>query len=320
MQKIKQYEMDDARGIYFRAIEGDEIEQVLTPFLDMHETTAMFRIKDKIKNVVSKVRAKDPNYTFVIDNWWTADDWRSKIREYKGLPVGWLKVFYKDEQCGEIKTKDDYRGESRMSIAVISRLTKDISRRGIKYSANEDTVVKNVFKYIKPVAIKERMDNLYQRVASSIRQALDNCDTENFRNLRSYHPVAGQVIDNLLEHYPDMVRELLPKSWNSERVERFFDGMESFEGIKKMQQVLEANKGMLVLKYKGDIYLSQPHTHLNSCITRRLKHEQLSDITKQNIAMLTLSTPNTAVTTIGIRVDDDKFYLQDDNGDLYGER
>jgi len=270
--------------------------------------------------VVSKVRTKDPNYTFVIDSWCSADDWRSKIKDYKKLAVGTLNVFYKDERCGEIRVKNDYLGDQRMSITVESRLTRHLGRNGSKYSRNEDTVVKNIFKYIKPVALKERMENLYHKVASGIRQALDNSDTENFRNLKSYHPVAGQVIDNLLEHHPDMIRELLPKSWNSERVEKFFDGMESFEGIKKMQQAMEANKGMLVLKYKGDIYLSQPHTHLNSCITRKLKHEQLSDTTKQNIAMLTLSTPNTAVTTIGIRVEDDKFYLQDDNGDLYAKR
>lgn len=319
MQKIKQFEMDDVRGVYFREIEGSEVEQVITPFLAHKKTNDLFCIQDKVKNVIDKVRTKDPNYTFVIESWWTADDWRSQIKSYRRLPVRGLKVFYKDERCGDLRVKDDWRGDKRMSIVVMSRLTKDISRRGVKYSANEDVAVKNIFKYIKPLAVKERMDNIYHKVASGIRQALDNCDTENFRNLTLYHPVAGQVIDNLLEHYPDMVRELLPKSWNPERVEKFFDGLESFDGIKSMQQALEANKGMLVLKHKGDIYLSQPHTHLNSCITRKLKHEQLSDTTKQNLAMLTLSTPNTAVTTIGIQVEDDKFYLQDDNGDLYGE-
>jgi len=33
MQKIKQFEMDDVRGVYFRVIEGDEIDQVVRRFL-----------------------------------------------------------------------------------------------------------------------------------------------------------------------------------------------------------------------------------------------------------------------------------------------
>lgn len=320
MQKIKQFEMDDARGIYFRAVEGSAVEQVIASFLDNHTSDNLFAVRDKLKNVVSKVRTKDPNYTFVVDSDWSADYWRNRVSQYDKHPVTRLWVFYKDERCGKLTTNKDYLGDSRSSLIVRSRLTESESRKGTKESSKEDVIVKNIFKYIQPLAVKERMESLYHKVATAIRQAMDNADTEHLRSLRSYHPFAGQVIDNLLEQGPDMVRKVLPKNWTAEKVEKFFDGLESSESIKKMQQAMEANKGMLVLKHKGDIYLSQPHTHLFSCATRRLKHERLSDTTKQHIAMLTLAEPNTVVTTVGVRVDDDKFYLQDDNGDLYGER
>ena len=307
----------------FIELDCPDVSELLT------EPEDMVCVTDSLVEVIQKVREKNPRYTFCAQ----ASDYgvhgvRQRLNDTTGPYEGWLpvrrfKVRYDDEVCGElyVPTPTSYIDwadrTAKRTISVKSRFTSSI-RKNVKQTTRVDIAVKNVLKYIKPVALGEKFDTLHNNTTMAIRNAINNVDHLGLESLSTHRYKLARVFETLMDKHKDVMKSSLVQISNTEEgADKMLEDYDTYLQLKDMDTKIKNNQGMLVIKNGDTVHVA---TLLSSSDkkfkTKTFKHADLSDDTKRDIAMLSLCDRSTALTDTGIKVDEGGFYLLND-GDLY---
>lgn len=254
--------------------------------------------------VMNAVRMKDPKYAFSVST-----GWRTVNRAKADKP--WLcidfDVWYDGEKLGEYSGWDN-------NHQVKSRITsKELRSTDWKRTKSMRTAGKNILKYIKPIAMRERFDTLQRLTANAINAALNNVKYMA-ATAQTYAPVAktspcSRLFDVIMTEHRSTVKNIFKRMPEYEsKVEQMIEDYDSFISITEMQRQASDGKGVLVIKYGNDIYMDNLFARHSNIQT--LQHEDLCDETKTHLAMLSISDPDTLITDVGVKIDDTQFYLQ----------
>ena len=254
-------------------------------------------IPDDVMDIFAAVRSKDIKYTFVTQQYPDVSHrhaWESRK----------FYICYDGEELGNFTYNTNHSNVKKFSIG--SRLTEKIMTRVTAKSTNDiRTAVKLVIKYIKPVAMRERFDTLQRKVNQAAYQAV-----KNVSHMKQDHH--NKDIKNLygimFTKHRDVALSLLQEVGKSEaEAKQMLDDYDSYQTLEAMREDVEMGKGVLVIKYSNNIYMDTMWARHSEMIT--LQHKDLSDTTKTNIAMLSVCNDDSAVTDIGIKIDNNQFYL-----------
>jgi len=254
--------------------------------------------------VMNTVRMKDPKYAFSVNtNWRTVN----KAKDDKPWVCADFDVWYDGERLGEY-----YGGVNNHEVK--SRLTtKELRSTDWKRTKSMRTATKNILKYIKPIAMRERFDTLQRLTANAINMALNNVKYMAGTS-QTYAPVAktspcSKLFDVIMTEHRSTAKNIFKHMPEFEsKVEQMLEDYDSFISITEMQRQASDGKGVLVIKYGNDIYMDNLFTRDSNIQT--LQHEALCDETKTHLAMLSISNPDTLITDVGVKIDDAQFYLQ----------
>ena len=254
--------------------------------------------------VMNAVRRKDPKYTFSVSTSWRAVNGAKADQPWKCVE---FDVWYDGEKLGE------YGGNS-YNHHVKSRITsRELRSTDWKRTKNVNTAVKNVLKYIKPIAMRERFDTLQRLTANAINAALNNVKYMS-GTVQTYTPVAktspcSRLFDVIMTEHRSTAKNIFKRMPEFEsKVEQMLEDYDSFISITEMQRQASDGKGVLVIKYGNDIYMDNLFARDSNIQT--LQHKDLCDETKTHLAMLSISNPDTLITDVGVKIDDTQFYLQ----------
>ncbi len=254
--------------------------------------------------VMNAVRMKDPKYAFSVSTGWSTVN-RAKADD----PWGCINfdVWYDGEKLGE------YDGNS-YNHEVKSRLTtKELRSTDWKRTKSMRTATKNILKYIKPIAMRERFDTLQRLTANAINAALNNVKYMS-GTVQTYTPVpktspCSRLFDVIMTEHRSIAKNIFKRMPEFEsKAEQMLEDYDSFISITEMQRQAGDGKGVLVIKYGNDIYMDNVWTRDSNIQT--LQHKDLCDETKTHLAMLSISNPDTLITDVGVKIDDTQFYLQ----------
>ena len=265
-------------------------------------------IEDEVIQVMNAVRMKDPKYAFSINTGWSNTN-RAKADD------GWdcmdFDVWYDGEKLGEYEGWDD-------NHQIKSRITsKEMLRTDWKRTKSMRTATKNILKYIKPIAMRERFDTLQRLSSVAINAALNNV---NYMAGTTQHMTHGQkfqfqkspcnrLFDIIMTEHRSVAKNIFKRIPEYEsKAEQMIEDYDSFIAITEMQKQAQDGKGVLVIKYGDDIYMDNLFARNSNIQT--LQHKDLCDETKTHLAMLSISNPNTLITDVGVKIDDTQFYLQ----------
>lgn len=254
-------------------------------------------IPDDVMDIFAAVRSKDIKYTFVTQQYPDVSHrhaWESRK----------FYICYDGEELGNFTYNTNHSNVKKFSIG--SRLTEKIMTRVTAKSTNDiRTAVKLIIKYIKPVAMRERFDTLQRKVNQAAYQAVKNVshmkqDHHN-KDIKSLYGI-------MFTKHRDVALSLLQEVGKSEaEAKQMLDDYDSYQTLEAMREDVEMGKGVLVIKYSNNIYMDTMWARHSEMIT--LQHKDLSDTTKTNIAMLSVCNDDSAVTDIGIKIDNNQFYL-----------
>ena len=254
--------------------------------------------------VMNAVRMKDPKYAFSVSTGWSTVN-RAKADDRWGCIN--FDVWYDGEKLGE------YDGNS-YNHEVKSRLTtKELRSTDWKRTGSMRTATKNILKYIKPIAMRERFDTLQRLTANAINAALNNVKYMAGTS-QTYAPVAktspcSRLFDVIMTEHRNIAKNIFKRMPEFEsKVEQMLEDYDSFISITEMQKQASDGKGVLVIKYGNDIYMDNLFARHSNIQT--LQHKDLCDETKTHLAMLSISNPDTLITDVGVKIDDTQFYLQ----------
>ena len=254
--------------------------------------------------VMNAVRRKDPKYTFSVSTSWRAVNGAKADQPWKCVE---FDVWYDGEKLGE------YDGNS-YNHHVKSRITsRELRSTDWKRTKNVNTATKNVLKYIKPIAMRERFDTLQRLTANAINAALNNVKYMS-GTVQTYTPVAktspcSRLFDVIMTEHRSTAKNIFKRMPEFEsKVEQMLEDYDSFISITEMQRQASDGKGVLVIKYGNDIYMDNLFGRDSNIQT--LQHKDLCDETKTHLAMLSISNPDTLITDVGVKIDDTQFYLQ----------
>jgi hypothetical protein len=255
---------------------------------------------------MNAVRMKDPKYAFSINTGWSTTN-RAKA------DVGWMcmnfYVWYDGESLGEYDFTSNHH-------EVKSRITsKELMRTDWKRTKSMRTAAKNILKYIKPIAMRERFDTLQRLSSVAISAALNNvkymAGTTNqwtYTNTAKTSP-CSRLFDIIMTEHRSVAKNIFKRIPEYEsKAEQMIEDYDSFMSIAEMQKQTEDGKGVLVIKYGDDIYMDNLFARNSNIQT--LQHKDLCDETKTHLAMLSISNPDTLITGVGVKIDDTQFYLQ----------
>ena len=254
-------------------------------------------IPDDVVDIFAAVRSKDIKYTFVTQQYPDVSHrhaWESRK----------FYICYDGEELGNFTYNTNHSNVKKFFIG--SRLTEKIMTRVTAKSTNDiRTAVKLIIKYIKPVAMRERFDTLQRKVNQAAYQAV-----KNVSHMKQDHH--NKDIKNLygimFTKHRDVALSLLQEVGKSEaEAKQMLDDYDSYQTLEAMREDVEMGKGVLVIKYSNNIYMDTMWARHSEMIT--LQHKDLSDTTKTNIAMLSVCNDDSAVTDIGIKIDNNQFYL-----------
>tara|TARA_R110002153_G_scaffold33792_2_gene101602 strand:- start:317 stop:1258 length:942 start_codon:yes stop_codon:yes gene_type:complete len=254
-------------------------------------------IPDDVMDIFAAVRSKDIKYTFVTQQYPDVSHrhaWESRK----------FYICYDGEELGNFTYNTNHSNVKKFFIG--SRLTEKIMTRVTAKSTNDiRTAVKLIIKYIKPVAMRERFDTLQRKVNQAAYQAVKNVshmkqDHHN-KDIKSLYGI-------MFTKHRDVALSLLQEVGKSEaEAKQMLDDYDSYQTLEAMREDVEMGKGVLVIKYSNNIYMDTMWARHSEMIT--LQHKDLSDTTKTNIAMLSVCNDDSAVTDIGIKIDNNQFYL-----------
>jgi hypothetical protein len=261
-------------------------------------------ISKQVVQVMNAVRMQDPKYAFSINTGWRATN-RAKTDKYWDCVD--FDVWYDGEKLGEYDGWDN-------NHQVKSRITsKELRSTDWKRTKNSKTAVKNILKYIKPIAMRERFDTLQRLTANAINAALNNVKYMA-ATAQTYAPIAktspcSRLFDIIMTEHRSVAKNIFKRMPEYEsKVEQMIEDYDSFVSITEMQKQAQDGKGVLVIKYGDDIYMDNLFGRDSNM--RTLQHKDLCDETKTHLAMLSISDPDTLITDVGVKIDDTQFYLQ----------
>lgn len=262
------------------------------------------QVSNKAVHVMNTVRMKDPKYAFSISTGWRTLN-RARTDEYWECVD--FDVWYDGEKLGEYNGND-------YSHDVKSRITsKELRSTDWKRTKNVNTAVKNILKYIKPIAMRERFDTLQRLTSNAITAALSNV-RYMAATAQTYAPSAktapcSRLFDIIMTEHRSVAKNIFKRMPEYEsKVEQMIEDYDSFISITEMQKQAQDGKGVLVIKYGNDIYMDNVFGRDSNM--RTLQHKDLCDETKTHLAMLSISNPDTLITDVGVKIDDTQFYLQ----------
>lgn len=246
--------------------------------------------------VMNAVRMKDPKYAFSVSTGWSTVN-RAKADD----PWGCINfdVWYDGEKLGE------YDGNSYNHLVKSRLTTKELRSTDWKRTKSMRTATKNILKYIKPIAMRERFDTLQRKVNLAAWQAV-----KNVSYMSQYHENKDlkSLYEIMFTKHRDVTLSLFQEVGKSEaEAKQMLDDYDSHQTLQAMREGLENGKGVLVIKYNNDIYMDTVFARHSKMIT--LQHKDLCDETKTHLAMLSLCNDAIALTDIGIKIDDTQFYL-----------
>lgn len=275
---------------------------------ELIECLDTINISREILVVMEHVRRKDPKYAFSVST-----NWRTVNRAKADDPWDCIDfdVWYDGEKLGEYSAT---AGRNYKNHHVKSRLTgKELRTTDWKKTKCMRTASKNILKYIKPIAMRERFDTLQRLTTNAINGALNNV-RYIAATAQTYAPSAktspcSRLFDVIMTEHRSVAKNIFKRMPEYEsKVEQMFEDYDSFISITEMQRQANDGKGVLVIKYGNDIYMDNLFGRDSNI--RTLQHDDLSDETKTNIAMLSICDPDTLITGIGVKINDTQFYLQ----------
>jgi len=262
------------------------------------------QVSNKVVHVMNTVRMKDPKYAFSISTGWRTLN-RARTDEYWECVD--FDVWYDGEKLGEYNGND-------YSHDVKSRITsKELRSTDWKRTKNVNTAVKNILKYIKPIAMRERFDTLQRLTSNAIASALNNVrymagTAQTYATSTKASP-CSRLFDVIMTEHRSVAKNIFKRMPEYEsKVEQMIEDYDSFISITEMQKQAQDGKGVLVIKYGNDIYMDNVFGRDSNM--RTLQHKDLCDETKTHLAMLSISNPDTLITDVGVKIDDTQFYLQ----------
>ena len=261
--------------------------------------------------VMNAVRMKDPKYAFSVSTGWSTVN-----RAKADAPWGCVDfdVWYDGEKLGEYEGPAPTKGRSCHNHEVKSRLTtKELRSTDWKRTGSMRTATKNILKYIKPIAMRERFDTLQRLTANAINAALNNvkymAGTSQTYALFAKTSPCIRLFDVVMTEHRNIAKNIFKRMPEFEsKVEQMLEDYDSFISITEMQKQASDGKGVLVIKYGNDIYMDNLFARHSNIQT--LQHKDLCDETKTHLAMLSISNPDTLITDVGVKIDDTQFYLQ----------
>lgn len=259
------------------------------------------QVSNKVVHVMNTVRMKDPKYAFSISTGWRTLN-RAKTDEYWECVD--FDVWYDGEKLGEYNGND-------YSHDVKSRITsRELRSTDWKRTKNANTAVKNILKYIKPIAMRERFDTLQRLTSNAIASALNNVRyMAGTGALLSKASPCSRLFDIIMTEHRSVAKNIFKRMPEYEsKVEQMIEDYDSFLSITEMQKQAQDGKGVLIIKYGNDIYMDNVFGRDSNM--RTLQHKDLCDETKTHLAMLSISNPDTLITDVGVKIDDTQFYLQ----------
>jgi len=262
------------------------------------------QVSNKVVHVMNTVRMKDPKYAFSISTGWRTLN-RARTDEYWECVD--FDVWYDGEKLGEYNGND-------YSHDVKSRITsRELRSTDWKRTKNVNTAVKNILKYIKPIAMRERFDTLQRLTSNAIASALNNVrymagTAQTYATSTKASP-CRRLFDIIMTEHRSIAKNIFKRMPEYEsKVEQMIEDYDSFISITEMQKQAQDGKGVLVIKYGNDIYMDNVFGRDSNM--RTLQHKDLCDETKTHLAMLSISDPDTLITDVGVKIDDTQFYLQ----------
>lgn len=262
------------------------------------------QVSNKVVHVMNTVRMKDPKYAFSINTGWRT---LNKARTDEYWECVDFDVWYDGEKLGEYNGND-------YSHDVKSRITsRELRSTDWKRTKNVNTAVKNILKYIKPIAMRERFDTLQRLTSNAIASALSNVrymagTAQTYATSTKASP-CSRLFDIIMTEHRSTAKNIFKRMPEYEsKVEQMIEDYDSFISITEMQKQAQDGKGVLVIKYGNDIYMDNVFGRDSNM--RTLQHKDLCDETKTHLAMLSISDPDTLITDVGVKIDDTQFYLQ----------
>ena len=262
------------------------------------------QVSNKVVHVMNTVRMKDPKYAFSISTGWRTLN-RARTDEYWECVD--FDVWYDGEKLGEYNGND-------YSHDVKSRITsRELRSTDWKRTKNVNTAVKNILKYIKPIAMRERFDTLQRLTSNAIASALNNVrymagTAQTYATSTKASP-CSRLFDVIMTEHRSTAKNIFKRMPEYEsKVEQMIEDYDSFISITEMQKQAQDGKGVLIIKYGNDIYMDNVFGRDSNM--RTLQHKDLCDETKTHLAMLSISDPDTLITDVGVKIDDTQFYLQ----------
>ena len=272
---------------------------------ELIECLDTMEISKKAVHVMNTVRMKDPKYAFSLSTGWRTVNRAKFADEFWGCID--FDVWYDGEKLGEY-------GGNDYSHDVKSRITsRELRSTDWKRTKNVNTAVKNILKYIKPIAMRERFDTLQRLTSNAITAALSNV-RYMAATAQTYAPSAktapcSRLFDVIMTEHRSTAKNIFKRMPEYEsKVEQMIEDYDSFLSITEMQKQAQDGKGVLVIKYGNDIYMDNVFGRDSNM--RTLQHKDLCDETKTHLAMLSISNPDTLITDVGVKIDDTQFYLQ----------
>jgi hypothetical protein len=254
--------------------------------------------------VMDAVRRKDPKYAFSVSTGWRTVNRAKDDKPWRCID---FDVWYDGEKLGEYDGWDN-------NHQVKSRLTtKELRSTDWKRTKSMRTATKNILKYIKPIAMRERFDTLQRLTANAINAALNNV-RYMAATAQTYAPSAktspcSRLFDVIMTEHKSTAKNIFKRMPEYEsKVEQMIEDYDSFISITEMQKQAQDGKGVLVIKYGNDIYMDNVFGRHSNMQT--LQHKDLCDETKTHLAMLSISNPDTLITDVGVKINDTQFYLQ----------
>ena len=271
---------------------------------ELIECLDTIELSEQAVHVMNTVRMKDPKYAFSVSTGWRTVNRAKADDPWKCID---FDVWYDGEKLGEYDAWDN-------NHQVKSRITsRELRSTDWKKTKCMRTAVKNILKYIKPIAMRERFDTLQRLTANAINAALNNVKYIA-ATAQTYAPSAktspcSRLFDVIMTEHRSVAKNIFKRMPEYEsKVEQMFEDYDSFISITEMQRQANDGKGVLVIKYGNDIYMDNLFGRDSNI--RTLQHDDLSDETKTNIAMLSICDPDTLITDVGVKINDTQFYLQ----------
>lgn len=220
-------------------------------------------------------------------------------------PRRW-SIYFGDEKLGEIQ-RDTY-GDKPCYVISNHRIEAKRERGSSDKTTKVDRAKKLILKNFKPLDLKERIDNSYYNVMSSVSNENYGASNQWHRN---FQKLCGFLSDHIAENMDKYVAVASASGFTPEDAKVLRETFETHKIHRSIDQCHQKNQGAVVLIH-GDTYAVDPEEG-DFCV---YENATLPSLIKRRVGMLKLLGDGETLINVGYRHSKTEFYisLEEDNG------